>query len=182
MKNYLNHSPMKKISLAVAMLAIMVLTSCGTASKAVRSEADQATAEVVTTMLQKGVYKMDFNRGYSSSGPSFPLNYPYYVSVIKGRVESFLPYIGRAYNVPYGGGEGLNFTAPISDYKMTQDKKGRWIVTFDARTTEDRYWFRVEIYPAGDVYLSVNATQKQSMSFSGNVDLDPEFELIKVDK
>jgi hypothetical protein len=173
---------MKKISLGVAMLAIMVLTSCGTASKTVRSEVDKATAEVVTAMLQKEVYKMDFDRGYSSSGPSFPLNHPYYVSVIKGRVESFLPYIGRAYNVPYGGGEGLNFTAPISDYKMTQDRKARWIVTFDARTSEDRYRFRVEIYPAGEAYLSVQATQKQSISFSGHIDLDPEFELMRVNE
>jgi hypothetical protein len=162
------------------MLATMMLASCGGASKAVRSEADKANAEVVTSMLEKKVYKMDFDRGYPTAGPSIPLNSRYYVSIIRDKVESFLPYFGRAYNIPYGGGEGLSFTAPITDYKMTQDRKGRWVVTFNARTAEDRYQFRIEIYPTGSAYLSVTATQKQTMSFSGHIDFDAEFELRRV--
>jgi hypothetical protein len=171
---------MKRISFIVALLAMVMMTSCGITSKATLSEVDKANAEVVTSMLENKVYKMDFDRASSMARASFSLNYPYYVSVIHDRVESFLPYFGRAYNVPYGGGEGLNFTAPISDYKMTQDRKGRWVVTFDARTTEDLYQFRIEIYPAGSTYLSVSSTQKQVMSFNGKVDLDAEFELMRV--
>lgn len=164
----------------IALLGMLVMVSCGTASQAVRSEADQANAEVVATMLGNRVYKMDFDHGFPIAGPSFSLNYPYYVSVIRDRVESFLPYFGRAYSIPYGGGEGLRFDAPMTDYEIRQDRKGRNIVTFEARTDEDRYQFRIEIYPTGETYLTVSAVQKQAMSFSGQMDLDPEFELIRL--
>jgi hypothetical protein len=171
---------MKRVNFIVALLFFVVMVSCGTTSKATRSATTEANAEVVTTMLQTRVYKIDFNRGFPIAGPSFAITSPYFVSVIKDRVESYLPYIGRAYNVPYGGGEGLNFDAPITDYKTTQDRKGRQIVTFNARTAEDNYQFRAEIYPSGVTHLTITSTQKQAISFSGNIDLDAEFELIQV--
>jgi hypothetical protein len=171
---------MKKVSFIAVILGLAAIVSCGTASKATLSAADAANAEVVTTMLDNRVYKMDFDRAYPTAGPSFTLNYPYYVSIIRDRVESFLPYFGRAYNVAYNGGEGLHFDAPIEDYKTTKGRKGQLEVTFQARTTEDNYRFRIEVYPNGETRLSVSAMRKQSMSFSGHMDLDAEFEVIRV--
>jgi hypothetical protein len=171
---------MKRVSFIVALFGLLVMSSCGATSGVARSETDKANAEVVASMLTNRLYKMDFNRGYPTAGPSLPLNYPYFVSIIRDRVESFLPYFGRAYNIPYGGGEGLRFTAPIENYKMTQGRKEQQIVTFDARTAEDSYQFRIEIYPTGETYLTVGASQKQAMSFSGQVDLDAKFEAIRI--
>lgn len=171
---------MKRLFLLIALAGAAAMVSCSSASKAVKSETDAANAQVVASMLDSRVYKMDFNRAYPSSGPSFALTYPYYVSVIRDRVESFLPYFGRTYSLPYGGGEGLRFDAPMLDYEAVQGKKGQQVVTFKARTEEDTYQFRIEIYPTGGTYLSINALNKQSMSFNGQVDLDAEFELIRI--
>lgn len=156
------------------------MVSCSATSKVAKTNEDSANAELVTIMLEKRMFKMDFARAYPTAGPSFSLTYPYFVSVIRDRVESFLPYFGRAYSIPYGGGEGLRFEAPITNYRMTDGKKGKRIVTFDARTTEDNYQFRIEIYPTGETYLTVNASQKQSMSFSGTIDFDVEFEAVRI--
>lgn len=156
------------------------MVSCSATSKVAKTNEDSANAELVTIMLEKRMFKMDFSRAYPTAGPSFSLTYPYFVSVIRDRVESFLPYFGRAYSIPYGGGEGLRFEAPITNYRMTDGKKGKRIVTFDARTTEDNYQFRIEIYPTGETYLTVNASQKQSMSFSGTIDFDVEFEAVRI--
>jgi len=36
--------------------------------------------------------------------------------------------------IPYGGGEGLNFKAPLTDYKLDWDKKGTAKIKFTARS------------------------------------------------
>lgn len=173
---------MKKLIFLIALVGSAAMISCGTTSSAAKSEVDRIAAEQVSVMLGEKVYKMDFNRAYPTSAPPFSLNYPYFVSVIRDRVESFLPYFGRAYSIPYGGGEGLHFDAPISNYKVVTGKKDKKIVTFDARTAEDNYQFRIEIYPTGETNLSVGASQRQSMSFSGHIDLDAEFELMRIEE
>jgi hypothetical protein len=148
--------------------------------RALSGEVDPVVVAQVEDMLARRLYKVDFTRAYPMSAPSFYLNYPYYISVIGDRVESFLPYFGRAYNIPYGGGEGLRFAAPISDYTETLKRNGRREIHFTATTDEDSYRFSLAVFPGGQSDLSVSASRRQSISFSGQVDLDPEFEAVRV--
>lgn len=172
---------MKRLGLIAVILAgVVSITSCSSTRSVVHSEADEVRQQFIGQMLQKKMYKVDFTRAYPQGGPSFTMNYPYFVSVIGDRVESFLPYFGRAYSIPYGGGEGLHFEAPVRDYSMKEGKKGQQVITFNARTDEDDYNFNLEVYPSGEAYLSINAVHKQGMSFSGNIDEDPEFEVLRL--
>lgn len=146
------------------------------------SDADLATAAQIDTMLAGRLYKIDFDRALPMAGPSLTLSYPYFISVIGDRVESFLPYFGRAWSIPYGGGEGLRFRAPISNYRETVKKNGRREIDFTATTDEDRYDFTLTVYPLGQSDLVVTAGRKQSISFSGEVDLTPEFESVRISR
>jgi hypothetical protein len=173
---------MKKFAF-IALLGAVALSAVGcSATRATQlTEADTIKAQQVAGMLDEHLYKVDFYRAHPMSAPSFPLSSPYFVSVIKDRVESFMPYFGRAYNVPYGGGEGLRFAAPISDYAEKVTKRGVREITFRARTQEDVYDFRLSVGPLGDCNLSITPGQKQSISFSGRIDLNPEFEVVRVE-
>lgn len=133
-------------------------------------------------MLDKRLYKVDFTRAFPMSGPSFPLTYSYFISVIDDRVESFLPYFGRAYSLPMDGGEGLRFVTPITGYTDTPGRNGKRIISFTARTQEDSYDFRLEVFPTGASHLTVNSGRKQSISFSGDIDLEPDFDVIRIDR
>ncbi len=172
---------MKRSLLLMVLAAALALTSagCSASRSAAMSEADMITAGQIEGMLAARLYKADFTRAYPASAPSFTLNYPYYISVIDDRVESFLPYFGRAYNLPYGGGEGLRFEGPISDYTERVKNKGQREITFSARTGEDRYNFTLTVWPSGECDLTVMPTNKQSISFSGDIDLNPEFEAVR---
>jgi hypothetical protein len=171
---------MKKLFLLVATVAAM--TACGTNRGAsVPSEAQLAQERLVQTMLDAKMYKVDFKMAIPQTGRSFSLTYPYFVSVIDNRVESFLPYFGRAYTLPYGGGEGLNFEATITNYTVKTGRKGQWQISFEARTVEDNYTFNLDIYPSGESYLNIGAINKQGMSFSGAIDPEPEFEAVRVE-
>lgn len=176
--------PMMLVGIAIGLCLIVAMAvsmfACSPARSATLSSADAIAAKQVATMLDGRLYKVDFTHAYPSSGPSFPLNYPYYVSIIDDRVESYLPYLGRAYMIPYGGGEGLRFRAPIGDYNMTTGRRGQYEISFTARTSEDDYVFYLDIYPTGESDLRVSSTRKQAISFRGTVDLDPEFESVRI--
>lgn len=187
---------MKKLSLMViakagvsAFAAIGVLTlvmataGCSASRSATMSAADEITAGQVTRMLDERLYKVNFTRAYPTSAPSFTLNYFYYISVIGDRVESFLPYFGQAYSPVYGssGEEGLRFEAPISEYAERVKKGGKREITFKARTTQETYNFTLTVFPLGESNLTVMPSRKQSISFSGEMDLEPEFEAVRVE-
>jgi hypothetical protein len=173
------------ISIGVFLIVIMAVSmfACTStrAATGTPSASDVAKIEQISMMLENRLYKVDFTRAFPMSGHPFTLTYPYYISIIGERVESFLPYFGRAYMAPYGGGEGLRFTAPIRGYKMKKGKRGQYDISFDAQTAEDGYTFNLEIYPTGESELRVDAMQKQSISFSGEIDMDPEFEAVRVE-
>lgn len=170
---------MKRL-LGIAILCILVVTGCSSVRSTVRSEADAAVAAGIERMIDQRLYKVNFTRAYPASAPSFNLRDVYYISVIGDRVESYLPYFGRAWSIPYGGGEGLHFEAPITGYTDQVGRKGQRTITFSARTREDIYDFTLVVWPLGGSNLIVRPHNRQSISFGGEVDPSPEFEAARV--
>ena len=87
-------------------------------------------------------------------------------------ILSYLPYFGRAYSAPYGGGEGLTFKEVATEKEQTSKKKGSYEIKFRVKTKEDVYMFRVEVYPNGSVTINVTPVNKQAITFYGDVALD----------
>ncbi len=172
---------MKRYLLMVFAGALALAAAGCSASRSVTmSEADMVTAGQIEDMLSERLYKVDFTRAYPTSGPSFTLTSPYFISVIGDRVESFLPYMGRVYTAPYGGGEGLRFEGPIREYTRKTAKKERQEITFSVKTAEDDYDFALTVWPLGECSLTITPMNKQNISFSGAIDLSPEFEAVRV--
>lgn len=123
----------------------------------------------VQKMIDKGHFKIDVNRSIPMSGRSVDLTSSYSLEVKGDSVISYLPYFGQAYSVPYGGGNGLRFEKPLSEYKVTYKKKGDAQIKFKVRTDEDNYTFNVQIYPNGSSTINVVPVNKQSITFYGEV-------------
>ena len=85
---------------------------------------------------------------------------------------SYLPYFGRAYSLPYGGGKGLNFTAPISEYRTTKERNGATLITMKAINEEDVYLFRLEIFSNGSTTIDLRPRERESISYSGQMVAD----------
>ena len=110
-----------------------------------------------------------FSASVTSMKPSE--RHDYSLEIRNDSVYSYLPYFGVAYNVPYGGGKGLNFSAPLSEYTSTYSKKGNAKITLKVRNEEDNYLYNITIYPNGSSNIQVTPTNRQSISFSGEMDL-----------
>ena len=103
---------------------------------------------------------------------SVNLTSPYSLEIHGDSILSYLPYFGRAYSAPYGGGEGLTFKEVATEKEQTSEKKGSSEIKFRVKTKEDVYMFRVEVYPNGSVTINVTPVNKQAITFYGDVALD----------
>ena len=113
---------MKTIRIIFSLLLITAM-SMPTLSAQTKKEKKELKKQAVEKLVTSGKYKINVNRALPARGRSVTLTSPYSVEIRNDSVISYLPYYGRAYSIPYGGGEGLNFKAPLTDYKLEWGKK-----------------------------------------------------------
>ena len=160
---------MRKIFMTsvMALTAWVMLVGCATAEERAARAAEQAKA--VKTALQERNYQIAVNRMYPSRGASKIVSSGYTVEVRNDSLISYLPYFGRAYDVPYGGGNGLNFSAPIRNYKESQTKSDLRHIEIDVKNDEDTYLYTLDIFDNGSADINVRSRQREPISFSGEM-------------
>lgn len=161
---------MKKllISTVMALTAWVMLSGCATAEERAARAVEQAKA--VKAALQERNYQIAVNRMYPSRGASKIVSSGYSVEVRNDSLISYLPYFGRAYDVPYGGGNGLNFSAPIRNYKESQTKSDLRHIEIDVKNDEDTYLYTLDIFDNGSADINVRSRQREPISFSGQME------------
>ena len=143
---------MKTIRIIFSLLLITAM-SMPTLSAQTKKEKKELKKQAVEKLVTSGKYKINVNRALPARGRSVTLTSPYSVEIRNDSVISYLPYYGRAYSIPYGGGEGLNFKAPLTDYK------------------EDKFDFSIDVFSNGSSTIFVNMQNRQSISFQGELDM-----------
>ena len=95
----------------------------------------------------------------------------YSIIIEDGNLNSYLPYMGRAYSGGYGGSEDnpLVFESPIENYTLEETKKGGYTIKFTARNGSDRVDYTLSISSSGSGSLSVKSSKRQHISYFGNL-------------
>ena len=158
----------------IFMLLLALLVDIPTLSAQSKKEKKEQKKEAVKKLIESENYKIDVNTDMPMRGRSIPLTSSYSLEIRNDSVISYLPYYGRAYSIPYGGGDGLNFKAVLKEYSMKMDKKGNAVIEFIARNPEDRYEYRVKVFPNGSASIDVNMQNRQSISFQGELYIKEE--------
>ena len=163
---------MKKyqVSIVMALLAAVLLGGCATSEERAAQKAEQV--KKVTAALNRRQYKIAIARMYPMNGSSKTVTYGYSVEVKNDSLFSYLPYFGRAYNVPYGGGKGLNFSAPIGSYQEEVAKNGKRRIEIGLTNEEDTYLYILEVFDNGSSTVSVMSRQREQISYSGDMEFD----------
>lgn len=143
----------------------------GKLSRKERKEIERAKVE---KMLADTVYVVDVTTALPMGWKSISLSARYSVKIEKDKVVSYLPYYGRAYSLPYGGGDGLSFEGKSEDYTMEPEKKGVRKVGFSVQTREDRFDFHLDISLDGSAFITVLSNNRQPISFSGHLRIRDE--------
>ena len=147
-----------------AILAVLAITGC--AAMRLTPEQKARQKQIVEENIAGQHYTIDINQMIPMRGPARMVN-DFSLSVEGNRLISYLPYFGRAYNVPYGGGKGLNFTAPIASYKEYMRKNGLRHIEIGLSNEEDTYLYTIEVFDNGSSSVEVRARQRERISYSG---------------
>lgn len=153
------------------MLLILFIAGTGifTLQAQNREERKELKEQTVKEKIESENYRIDINTAYPRRGRMIPLTSIYSVTIRNDSVFSQLPYFGRAYSIPYGGGQGLMFNAPIDQYTMAMGKRGVAKINFTAKSPEDQFRFRITIYSNGSSSIDVDMQNRESISFSGDL-------------
>jgi hypothetical protein len=131
--------------------------------------------EKTKALIEAETWQFSANQMLPSQGKSRTLTTAYSVILKDTTVDSYLPYFGRAYRADYGSTESpMIFKSDISDYSIEDWKKGGWIIKFTAKNKNDIINFIFTIGETGSASLSVNSTNRQNISYYGDLEEVPE--------
>lgn len=154
------------------LLCLVCMTVTISASAQNQSEKKAQIERAVKEAIDSKTYKIDVNRMQPMRGGSRTLTTNYSLKISNDSVYSYLPYFGVAYNIPYGGGKGLVFSEPITEYKTKELKKGRMQIDFKTRSEGDNYEYSLTIYPNGSTTIHVQTSNRQSISYTGDMAIE----------
>jgi len=161
---------MKRTTILTMMLGILLLQGCGVLTE--NSEDRQARLEREAQMVREGVetgnFKVDIRFMIPLAGSSRNVT-NYSVTVKDGHIVSHLPYVGRAWDLPYGGGHALNYESAIQDSAVYREPDGSYTVRLIIRTDEDSHVYTFQIFPNGSTTLLVQSRNREPINYRGNI-------------
>ena len=160
---------MKTNKRTIILMLLLIIGLSGVSAQSKKEQKEQRE-QAVKEQIVSEKYKISVSTAYPRRGKTVYLSSPYSLEIRNDSVISYLPFYGRAYSIPYGGGDGLIFKAPLDEYEMKMNKKGAVKIEFIARSPEDRFKFSLTIYPNGSTSINVNMQNRESISFSGEME------------
>lgn len=135
-----------------------------------KAEKEAKLAEQTKKLVEENTWQFEATQMLPAKGKSRSLTTPYSVVLKDDKVDSYLPYFGTAYSAGYGGTDSpMIFEAPIEDYSGSEAKKGGYIIKFKAKNKNDVVEYTFNVSSNGSASLNVNSTNRQHISYRGNL-------------
>lgn len=163
---------MNRIYLILFATLTVLLTVCGTGNGLTKAEREAQVTRQVQEGLDTRHYTIAVDWMKPLGGMARHVTSNYELKVNGDEVDSYLPYVGEAYRVPYGGGKGLNFKGKIENYTITYPTSNRSHVEFMVNNGEDVYYFRIDVFNNGKSIIDIIAQERDAISFDGEMKFD----------
>lgn len=131
-----------------------------------QTETDCSFKEIINSKQ----YKIEVNYAHPQSGRLIYLTSLYSLTIKNDSIDSYLPFFGRAYSIPYGGGDGLRFKSKIKTYEIEKEKKKELRIRVETVTPEDSYTFFIIVYKNKSADINVMMNKRSSIRFSGRLE------------
>ncbi len=163
---------MNRIYLILFATLTVLLTACGTGNGLTKAEREAQVTRQVQEGLDTRHYTIAVDWMKPLGGMARHVTSNYELKVNGDEVDSYLPYVGEAYRVPYGGGKGLNFKGKIENYTITYPTSNRSHIEFMVNNGEDVYYFRIDVFNNGKSIIDIIAQERDAISFDGEMKFD----------
>ncbi|MGI6223190.1 MAG: DUF4251 domain-containing protein [Prevotella sp.] len=144
-------------------IVLLSLAGCGTTK--LTPQRQQALEQSINDKR----FTVEVNYCMPMRMPSRSLTSEYFVKVTPDTLYSALPYFGEARNVPYGGGTGLNFSAPIKEMGQLERKNDEQILPVTVDHEGDLLTYYFHLFDNGKVTLDVISRERDNISFLGEI-------------
>lgn len=168
---------MKRTALITLFLGAFLLQGCGVLleSREDKLARQEREAQIIRESMESGDFKMDVTHMIPlQMAPRHVTNYS--VTVKGNHINSHLPYSGRAWNVPYGGGHALNYESDIEEKNIYLEADGSYTVRLLIKTDEDTHVYTFHFSTGGSATLLVQSRNRDSISYNGMFLFDEEEE------
>ena len=155
--------------LFLIIVAMVMLSSCGSTDGLTKVEREAQVTRQVQEGLDTRHYTIAVDWMKPLGGMPRHVSSNYELKVNGDEVDSYLPYVGEAYRLPYGGGKGLNFKGKIENYSITYPTSNRSHIEFTVTNEEDSYYYRIDVFNNGKAIIDIIARDRDAISFDGEM-------------
>jgi hypothetical protein len=164
---------MKKF-ICISLVAILACSVLSIAAQGKKKPSKTEKREMLATKVKDSIdhktFTINVNMAYPMSHAAINLTSNYSLRLAGDSLISYLPYYGRAFRVPYGGGKALNFSAKIKDCTISYPKKNRTRIHITVSNDEDTYQYDIDVFDNASTTISVISNEREFISFSGTLD------------
>lgn len=153
----------------MTVLVAIMLQACGSTDGLTKAEREAAVTRQVQEGLDTRHYTIAVDWMKPLGGMARHVSSNYELRVNGDEIDSYLPYVGEAYRLPYGGGKGLNFKGKIENYVITYPTSNRSHIEFTVTNDEDIYYFRIDVFNNGQSIIDIIARDRDAISFNGEM-------------
>ncbi len=148
----------------------IVLMLCFISIGCLQAQAQDSTKHTIKNKLDARHFTFVPTSITPARGGTKQLTGGYIFKISGDTLKVYLPYFGRAYSAPINSSDaGFDFTSTNFTYAVTAGKKGRYNV---AVKTKDKMYntdFLLTVYDDGSAYLNANNSNRDPVSYNGNV-------------
>ena len=160
---------MNKVIFTAVALMMVLLTACSTGNRMAKAERQAEISRQVLASIDERHFTIAVDWMKPLRGMSKHLSYGYELKLNGDELDSYLPYVGEAQRLPYGGGKGLNFKAPVYNYSCVQSSGNCYLIEFDVTNDEDTFHYRIDLFSSGKALIDVWARDRDAISFQGEM-------------
>jgi hypothetical protein len=156
------------------IIAALVFIGCSSTKMTPQQKAEKTAkmAQYVRDAAENRKFTVEIDYMTPQRGGMRHLDYGFELRVSGDSIYSYLPFLGRAWQVPYGGGKGLWFEDIIRDYSVNRVKKDCLTVKMIVVNEEDRYLYILSLFNNGSADLSVFSQNRDNISYNGKLVFD----------
>ncbi len=157
----------------MALVLMLLLVSCGT-NRNTESE-DIKEFEEMRALVESREFLIENQWANPLSAGNINLiGNPNFIRFQKDSVDLFLPYFGvRHSGGGYNSEGGLKYEGALQNLEIAENEKNIRI-KFDANQENENLNFTVTVFPNGNAHTSVTSSQRNTISYRGEIEDLPE--------
>lgn len=139
--------------------------------KQLKAERELQKQKEIQTLIDSKNFVFEVQKVIPQGGRILNLDFNgYFLKFNETKTISDLPFFGRAFRVPYGGGDGgIKFEGIPEDIQIKKDKKS-YTIKAVVKGKDDVYNLFFTVFFNGGASLSVNSNNRASISYDGEIE------------